>query len=55
MCITFINNAFRANMYDSVVVELTSRPKKDYFLRVISSLEEDVINERHLTSKKLSC
>jgi hypothetical protein len=43
-------------MYDSVVVELTSRPpKKDYFLRVISSLEEDVINERHLTSKKLSC
>lgn len=56
LCITCIDNAFSAGAYDSVVVELDVRTaKKDYFLRVVSALSEDVLNERRLVSKKLNC
>ncbi len=55
LCLSCIDNAFSTGGYDSIIVELELRSgKKDYFLRVVSNLCEDVLNERKLVSKKLN-
>ena len=56
LCLTCIDNAFSSAGYDSIVVELNMKTaKKDYFMRAVSSLSEDVLNERKLVSRKLNC
>jgi len=45
LCISCIDNAFSAGGYDNIVVELQlPAGKKDYFLRVVSNLSEDVLS-----------